>query len=182
MLIVSNHVTSYDVPFVLYALPARIRRRVAVAMSGEMILDWRYGRNQGHWFLNLVAPLQYWLVTALFNIFPLPQYSGFRRSFAHAGEALDSGFHVLVFPEGKRSPDGALQPFKSGAGLLWKELGVPALPVYLQGLGQIKAKHERWFRSGNILISIGEPLQLEAGSTPQELTDVLRREIESLQQ
>lgn len=182
MLIVSNHVTSYDVPFVLYALPARIRRRVAIAMSGEMILDWRYGRNQGHWFLNLVVPLQYWLVTALFNIFPLPQYSGFRRSFAHAGEALDSGFHVLVFPEGKRSPDGALQPFKSGAGLLWKELGVPALPVCLQGLGQIKAKHERWFRSGNILISIGEPLQLEAGSTPQELTDVLRREIESLQQ
>ena len=181
MLIVSNHVTSYDVPFVLYALPPRIRRRVAVAMSGEMILDWRYARNQGHWFLNLVAPLQYWLATALFNIFPLPQYSGFRRSFAHAGEALDSGYHVLVFPEGKRSLDGALQPFKSGAGLLWKELGVPALPVYLQGLGQLKARHERWFRSGNILVSVGEPLQLEAASTPQELTDVLRRGIESLE-
>jgi long-chain acyl-CoA synthetase len=180
MLIISNHVTSYDVPFVLYGLPPRIRKRVAVAMSGEMILDWRYARNQGHWFLNWIAPLQYFLVTALFNIFPLPQYSGFRRSFAHAGDALDHGYHVLVFPEGKRSADGQLQPFKSGTGLLWKELGVPALPVHLHGLGQIKAQHERWFRTGNILVSVGEPLQLEAGSTPQELTEVLRHGVESL--
>ena len=175
MLIVSNHVTSYDVPFVLYALPPRVRKRVAVAMSGEMILDWRYARKQGNWFLNLVAPIQYLLVTGLFNVFPLPQYSGFRRSFAHAGEALDSGYHVLVFPEGIRSPDGTLLPFKSGSGLLWKELGVPALPVYLHGLGQIKAKGQRWFRTGKILVSVGEPLQLEAASTPQELTEVLHR-------
>jgi long-chain acyl-CoA synthetase len=94
---------------------------------------------------------------------------------------LDHGYHVLVFPEGKRSVDGQLQPFKSGTGLLWKELGVPALPVYLHGLGQIKAHHERWFRTGNILVSVGEPLQLEAGSTPQELTELLRHELESLE-
>lgn len=177
VLIVSNHVTSYDVPFILYALPPRIRRRVAVAMSGEMILDWRYARNQSNWFLNLVGPVQYWLVTALFNIFPLPQYSGFRRSFAHAGEALDQGYNVLVFPEGKRSPDGSLLPFKSGSGLLWKELGVPALPVYLHGLGELKTGREHWFRSRKIIVSAGEPLQLEAGSTPQELTDLLREGI-----
>ncbi len=81
MLIVSNHVTSYDVPFMLYALPGRVRRRVAVAMSAEMMLDWRRGRNQGNWFLNLVAPIEYLLVTGLFNVFPLPQMSGFRRQF-----------------------------------------------------------------------------------------------------
>jgi long-chain acyl-CoA synthetase len=177
VLIVANHVTSYDVPFILYALPPRIRKRVAVAMSGEMILDWRRARNQRNWLLNLVAPFQYILVTALFNVFPLPQYSGFRRSFAHAGEAMDQGYSVLVFPEGKRSPDGSLLPFKSGTGLLWKELGVTALPVYLHGLGRIKVENERWFRSGNIMVSAGEPLQLTAGASPQELTDILREGI-----
>ncbi len=175
MLIVSNHVTSYDVPFILYALPGRVRRRTAVAMSGEMILDWRRARNQGHWFLNLVAPIEYVLVTALFNIFPLPQVSGFRRSFSHAGKAMDRGYNVIVFPEGRRSDDGAPQPFKSGGGLLWKELGTPALPVRLKGLGEIKARHERWFRSGRITVSVGEVLQPEVNRSPEELTEILRR-------
>jgi long-chain acyl-CoA synthetase len=174
MLIVANHVTSYDVPFILYALPGRVRRRVAVAMSGEMILDWRFARNQGNWFFNLLGPLEYWVVTALFNIFPLPQLSGFRRSFRHAGEAVDRGYNVIVFPEGRRSDDESPQPFKSGAGLLWKELGTPALPVRLKGLGEIKATGGRWFRSRNISVHVGDVLTLEPGKSPEELTERLR--------
>lgn len=174
LLIVANHVTSYDVPFILYALPGAIRRRVAVAMSGEMILDWRRARNQGHWFLNFVAPFQYWLVTALFNVFPLPQTTGFRRSFQHAGEAIDRGYSVLVFPEGRRSDDGALQPLKSGAGLLWKELGTSALPVRIDGLGELKVKGGGWFRSGLVSVSVGSVLGLERSETPEQLTERLR--------
>ncbi|MGI8961828.1 MAG: AMP-binding protein [Bryobacteraceae bacterium] len=175
MLVVSNHVTSFDVPLILYALPGRLRRRVAVAMSAEMMLDWRRARNQGNWFLNLVAPIEYLLVTGLFNVFPLPQMSGFRRSFAHAGEAVDRGYSVIVFPEGRRSEDGTPASFKLGAGLLWKELGTPALCVHLQGLGEIKAKRERWFRSGRISVSVGNILELERGKPPEELTKLLER-------
>lgn len=174
MLIVCNHVTSYDAAFVLYALPKHIRRRVAIAMSGEMLLDFRRGRNQGNWFLNLVAPGAYVLITGLFNVFPLPQYSGFRRSFRHAGEAVDKGYNVLVFPEGRRSDDGTPQPFKPGAGLLWKELGIPALPVHLAGLGEIKTRRERWFRTGTITVSVREPLKLDANKSAEELTEELR--------
>lgn len=175
MLIVSNHVTSYDVPFLLYSLPGHIRRRVAVAMSGEMILDWRLARNQGSWFLNLLGPLEYWLVTALFNIFPLPQFSGFRRSFRHAGEAVDRDYSVVIFPEGHRADDENPQPFKSGAGLLWKELGTPALPIRLRGLGEIKQNRSRWFRSGKIVVSVGDVLPAQPERSPEELTEELRR-------
>jgi long-chain acyl-CoA synthetase len=174
MLIVCNHITSYDAAFVLYALPKPIRRRVAIAMSGEMLLDFRRGRNQGNRFLNLVAPGAYILVTGLFNVFPLPQYSGFRQSFRHAGEAIDRGYSVLVFPEGRRSDDGAPQPFKSGAGLLWKELGTPALPVHMAGLGEIKARGGPWFRTGKITVSVHEPLMLDSNKSPEELTERLR--------
>lgn len=175
VLIVANHVTSYDVPLILYALPGRIRGRVAVAMSGEMILDWRRARNQGHWFLNAVAPIEYLLVTALFNIFPLPQFSGFWRSFRHAGEALDRGYNVIIFPEGRRSDDGTPQAFKTGAGLLWKELNTPALAVRLAGLGEIKAHHARWFRSGRIAVSTGKMISLEISKSPEQLTEILRQ-------
>jgi long-chain acyl-CoA synthetase len=176
-LIVCNHLTSYDAPFILYALPGRIRRRTAIAMAGEMMLDYRKGRKQGKWYLNLLSPVAYWLITALFNVFPLPQYSGFRRSFQHAGEAVDRGYSVIVFPEGLRSDDGRLQPFKSGAGLLWKSLGTEAIPVRIHGLGELKASGGGWFRSGKISVSVGEPLALDASLSPEELTEQLRQAV-----
>ncbi len=174
VLIVSNHVTSYDAAFILYALPARMRRRVAIAMSGEMLLDMRLGRNQGSRFLDRVAPAGYWLVTALFNVFPLPQFSGFRQSFQHAGEAVDRGYSVIVFPEGRRSDDGSPQPFKTGAGLLWKELGTPALAVHLDGLGELKATRARWFRSGKIIVTVKKLLPPDPNASPEDLTERLR--------
>lgn len=177
VLIVANHVTSYDAPLILLALPGHIRRRVAIAMSAEMLLDFRRGRNQGNWFLNLLAPAAYLLMTALFNVFPLPRASGFRRSFEHAGQAVDRGYSVLVFPEGHRSDDGAPQPFKGGAGLLWKELGAAALPVRLSGLGEIKARKSKWFRTGTISVSVGATLAADPTQSPADLTERLRRAV-----
>jgi long-chain acyl-CoA synthetase len=174
LLIVANHVTAYDVAFMLYALPGKIRRRVAVAMAGELLLDWRRARNQGNWFLNVVAPLEYLVVTALFNVFPLPQFSGFRRSFRHAGEAMDRGYNVIVFPEGRRADNEQFLPFKTGAGLLWKELGTAALTMRLVGLGDIKEQRKRWFRAGNITIFAGRILPLPADGDPEALTERLR--------
>jgi long-chain acyl-CoA synthetase len=161
----------------LYALPGKIRRHTAIAMSGEMLLDYRKGRHQGSWHLDFLAPLAYWLITGLFNVFPLPQFSGFRRSFQHAGEAVDHGYSVIVFPEGRRSDDGKPQAFKTGAGLLWKSLGTPAIPVRIGGLGELKASGARWFRSGKVSVSVGEPLMLDASLSPEELTDQLRQAV-----
>jgi long-chain acyl-CoA synthetase len=87
MLIVANHVTSFDGPLLEYALPGRIRRRIAVAMSGEMLEDYRHFSNperakaDGRFYPP--GPLIYLLLTALFNVFPLPKQRDFQRSFAH---------------------------------------------------------------------------------------------------
>jgi long-chain acyl-CoA synthetase len=182
VLIVANHITTYDVPLVLYALPGRFRRRVAVAMSGEMLRDYRGGRNQGNWFLDLLAPAAYWLITALFNVFPLPRGGNFRDSFRHAGEALDRGFSLVVFPEGHRSDDGNPQPFRAGVGVLWKDLRVPVLAVHLGGLGAIKAQGGRWFRRGNIIISLRQVLPLEPTASVEELTQRLRHAVFSTEE
>src|SRR5581483_11002344 len=138
------------------------------------LLDYRRGKNQGHWFLNLVAPIAYLLITALYNVFPLPQFTGFRRSFQHAGKAMDHGYSVLVFPEGRRSDDGKPQPFKSGAGLLWKKLGSPALPVRIEGLGELKVRRGRWFRSGTITVHVGDVIAPQPGKSADELAEILR--------
>lgn len=175
VLIVSNHVTLYDVPLILYALPGTMRRHVAVAMAGEMMLNLRKSRNLGNWFLNLCGPPAYFLITALFNVFPLPQFGNFRKSFQHAGRAMDRGFHVLVFPEGKRTQDGLMHAFQKGAGMLWHELQCDALPVYLGGMGTGK-----WFRSGTLSIRVGKPIALNPDLEPADATRVLEEAVRSL--
>jgi long-chain acyl-CoA synthetase len=180
LLIIANHVTAYDGALVLYALPARLRRQMAIAMSGEMLMDLRRGRNQDSAMLNLLAPIGYWLVTALFNVFPLPRLRGFRRSFAHAGEAMDRGYSVMIFPEGHRSGDGKLQPFRLGIGLLAQESRVPVVPVALIGLGELRAAKARWFRSGQLEVRLGEVVPVDEESEPAELTSRFEESIRRL--
>jgi long-chain acyl-CoA synthetase len=175
VLIVANHVSLYDVPLVLYALPGSMRRHVAVAMAGEMIMNFRRARNLGNWFLNLCGPPAYFLITALFNVFPLPQLANFRKSFAHAGHAMDRGFHVLVFPEGRRTPDGVMHPFQKGSGMLWKELQCDALPVYLGGMNAGK-----WFRSNTLSIRVGKPILFNPNWDPAAATSVLEQAVRDL--
>ena len=71
-------------------------------MSGEMLSEYRRFRDPqplhptGKFFLP--GPLFYYLVTASFNVFPLPRQRDFQSSFSHAGRALDNGYNILVFP------------------------------------------------------------------------------------
>jgi long-chain acyl-CoA synthetase len=181
VLVIANHVTAYDGALVLYALPGRLRRQIASAMSGEMLLDLRRGRNQETTVQNLFAPAAYWLVTALFNVFPLPRLRGFQRSFAHAGEAMDRGYSILIFPEGTRSPDGKLHQFRAGIGLLAQQSRVPIVPVALIGLGEMRTGKTRWFRSGQLEVRLGEAISVEEGAEPAQLTARLEESIRRLQ-
>ncbi|HEX4583144.1 MAG TPA: AMP-binding protein [Acidobacteriaceae bacterium] len=179
-LIVANHVTAYDLPLVLAALPASIRRHTAVAMAGGLLTGWRHARAERHAWLRLLTPLAYWLVTALFNVFPLPQGAGFRRSFAHAGAAMDHGMSVILFPEGGRSADERLATFQSGIGLLARESAAPVLPVAMVGLGEIKQRKRRWFRPGTVTIRVGHPVTMGIGETPQEFTARLEAQFRAM--
>ncbi len=175
-LIVANHVTAYDAALVLAALPAG--QRVAIAMSGEMLADFRRARGQGSALRNVLAPVGYWLVTALFNVFPLPRLRGFQRSFQHAGEAMDRGYSVLVFPEGARSKSGAMQRFRPGIGLLAQQALAPVLPVALLGLGE--ARRAGWVRSGLLEVRVGEVIPYLKERSAAEWTGLLEVAVREL--
>jgi long-chain acyl-CoA synthetase len=184
MLIVANHVTAYDGPLIQYALPGAIRRRIAVAMAGDMLNDYRRLQNPerppGQLDFYLPGPVIYLLLTALFNVFPLPRRRNFQRSFAHAGAALDRGYNVLVFPEGTRSAEGELARFRGGIGLLVKQSGALVLPVGLRGLGELKAARRGWFRSGRIEVRVGQPLHFAPEESEAAITELLHAEVEKL--
>jgi long-chain acyl-CoA synthetase len=174
LLIIANHVTAYDVPLILYGLPPNLRHRVAVAMSGEMLLDFRRGQGAPNAFLDALLPLAYWLITVFINVFPLPRLGGFRRSFEHAGRALDRGYSVIIFPEGHRSVVGTLQPFRSGIGLLAQQAEADVLPVALVGLDQVLQSGRRRFHCGRITVRVGEPIPYNPKSTPEQTTQRLQ--------
>jgi long-chain acyl-CoA synthetase len=184
MLIVANHITSVDAALLEYALPGAIRRRMAIAMSGEMLEDFRHFRNpEGvgkHKGFFPQGPLYYVLVTALFNVFPLHRQRDFQRSFAHAGEALDKGYNVMVFPEGVRSEEGKLAAFRPGIGLLVKQSSAPVLPMAMRGLGDLKTRKHRWFRSGRIELRVGQPIRFSSTDTEAAITARLHDEVEKL--
>ncbi|HWP43406.1 MAG TPA: AMP-binding protein [Blastocatellia bacterium] len=174
-LFVSNHITMVDHGLIFSALPARFRHRLAIAMGGERLRGWRYQPRGTAWFTRLRFLAAYYLVVALFNTFPLPQKSGFRRSFSFAGRSVDRGYSVLVFPEGRTTPDGEMKPFMGGIGLLASDLNVPVVPVKIEGLYRLRQEGRYFARAGEISIVFGEPVIFDRDADPAAIT----RELES---
>lgn len=178
-LLISNHVTDVDAALIVSALPFRWRLRLAIAMSGELLREWRNPTATG-WLTRLRQRLAYVLGAALFNVFSLPRQSGFRKSFAYAGEAIDRGWSVLIFPEGHETRDGLMQPFRGGIGLLASELKVPVIPIRLHGLWELKQRRQFFVRPGTVTVSFGDPIQFPADKTPDEITRELERRVREL--
>lgn len=184
VLIIANHVTAFDVPIILYGLPGPMRRRVATAMAGNILRDFRHMRNVGPQgvrlssLLDLTGPVAWLLITALYNVFPLPRSAGFRRSFEHIGEALDRKYNVIVFPEGERTSAG-LQGFRPGIGLLVRESGAPVIPVAMVGLSDLK-RERRWFRTKALTVRVGDPMEFGEEHSPEEITERLYEQLRSM--
>lgn len=181
-LFVANHVTLADHALVLVALPARLRHHLAIAMEGERLRDWLYPAEGTPWHTRLRLFAQYILVTTFFHVFPLPRRSGFRRSFAYAGECIDGGWSVLVFPEGERARRGqmCMSPFKSGIGLLAKELNVSVVPVRLDGLYELKRRGQYFAPPRTVRVIFGEPIKFGSDVSPAEITQELERLVAGL--
>jgi long-chain acyl-CoA synthetase len=132
------------------------------------------------WLRRIYDRVQWTLGVALLNLFPLPRQSGFRKSFAYAGEAVDRGYSVLVFPEGKHTEDGKLCPFRTGVGLLANNLRIPILPMRIDGLFEIKNAKKKYAAPGKIQVRIGKPMQFAPETNLEEIARALQKAVESL--
>jgi long-chain acyl-CoA synthetase len=180
LLVISNHIDDVDPGFILTALPPRFRHRLAVATGGEALEALRTPPAGRNFILRIYDRMRWILGIALLNLFPLPREAGFRRSFAYAGEAVDCGYSVLVFPEGRHTTDGKLLPFRSGIGLLAQNLRIPVLPMRIDGLFEIKHSGRKFAAPWKIRVRIGEPMRFDVITDPEKITALLRSAVERL--
>ncbi|CAM3303376.1 AMP-binding protein [Halomonas lysinitropha] len=109
------------------------------------------------------------------RILPIDPGTAPRRSLVLASAALDRGHQLVWFPEGQRSPDGRLQPFRPGLGLLLRAQPVPVVPVWIEGTHELMPPGQRLPRRGRVRVVIGEPVD------PERLEGDEREIIERLQ-
>ena len=180
LLVVSNHIDHVDPGFILAALPARFRHRLATAAGGEALEALHTPPRGRAFFVRIWDRIKWVLAVSLLNLFPLPRQAGFRRSFAYAGEAVDRGYSVLVFPEGRHTTDGKMNPFRAGIGLLAENLGIPVLPMRIDGLFERKQAGKKFAPPWTIRVRIGKPMTFAPGSDPEKIAVDLQRAVEQL--
>ena len=99
------------------------------------------------------------------------------RSLRMAADRIKNGASVMIFPEGTRSRDGKLLPFKKGGFVLAKGAGVPIVPVAITGSFDIMAKTGIRIRSGNITVTVLDPIDTAAyEAQPKEVLMAMVRE------
>lgn len=97
-----------------------------------------------------------------------------------AAKQIREGASVAIFPEGTRTSDGHLAPFKRGGFLLALKSGVPMVPVAIKGTYQLLNRNDRKVRPGHVEIVIGTPISYEQELTRPEETALQNRIHEEL--
>ncbi len=161
----ANHTSHMDTPLILCSLPDDWRRRTAVAAAADYFFD-TWWRATG----SAVA----------FNTFPIERRGGTLSSTP--GDLLGSGWNVVVFPEGTRSPDGWTRPFRLGAAYLAAQYGVPVVPIGIRGSYAAMPRGRGWPVPGRppVTVRFGEPIRQRPDEGVRELGARVERAVAQL--
>ncbi|AAR35055.1 AMP-binding protein [Geobacter sulfurreducens] len=174
VLFVSNHLSYFDHPVIMSALPSEWRYTTATAAWEEFFF-----RNYKNFAQKIWKRLAYEYASVAFTVFPLPQSRGFRGALRFMGGLADRGMSILVFPEGERSRDGTLLPFRPGLGVMVRELAIPVVPVRIRGLEQVFPRGASWPARGEVRVTFGKAIRFTLES-PAEIVAAARTAVEDL--
>ena len=167
---IANHSSHLDSSALFGALPRRVRGKVAFAAAADRfyIKGRKEMKKQGWWF------------SLMWNMFPMKRGGG-RASLGHAEWLIDKGMSIVIFPEGGRSSHEKMARFRVGPALLAITKDVPVVPLYLDGLRNIRPKGTNVITPGPVAVRIGVPVRFPAGTDPHVATKQLEDSVKALQ-
>ena len=143
-IVAANHASHLDMGLVKYALGTYGEDLVSLAAQDYFFEGPRWRKAYFENFTNLA---------------PLSRGGSLRQALRQAGDLIDQGKTVLIFPEGTRASDGQVHEFKAAVGHLALRHDVDVLPVYLGGTHAALPKGARLIRRRNVEARIGPPLE-----------------------
>ncbi len=205
--------TLFDANGKLYAAHARLWARLGLALNGVSVtlsgaehlpdgpVIFMSNHQSNFDILSLLAKMPrqiHWIAKKeLFDIpvfgpsmrrggyIPLNRGDGRKalQSMDEAAETIRRGKSVVLFPEGTRTQDGDLLPFKRGGFILARKAAVPVLPVTINGSGKINPANQIRLFSGNIHITLHPPIivppDLRRSEAETWMMENVRKQIDS---
>ncbi len=164
IIFIANHLSFFDQPMIMYALPRHHRYNTATAAWQEFFFD-----EKDNLIISCWKRFVFLYVAVMRNVFSLPQSSGFRKTLAYMGKLIDHKINFLIFPEGQMSLDGKLAPFMKGLGLMVKELRTPVIiPIHISGTDKVLSRGKKIPRRNPVQVVFGNPLYFSRES-PDEI-------------
>lgn len=143
VIFVANHHSHIDTPLLLSVIPRPRRYKMVVGAAADYFFT---TRMQSAFFSLTLGTI------------PIERQKVGRASANLAQSLIEDGYSLLLFPEGGRSPDGWGQPFRGGAAFLATRVGVPVVPIHVEGTGQILGKGDSFPKRGKTRVTFGSPI------------------------
>jgi 1-acyl-sn-glycerol-3-phosphate acyltransferase len=158
-IVMSNHQSLYDIPVLFQAVPTTMR----MVAKKELFRVPVWGRAMR--------------AAGIIEIDRQDRKKAI-ASLSSAGDALKRGVSIWISPEGTRSLDGRLLPFKKGGFVMAMETKAPILPIAVDGTRHILEKHTKDVKKGQtVAVTFGAPID-PAGRTREDLIAEVRRFLE----
>ena len=143
VIFVANHHSHIDTPLLLSVIPRPRRYKLVVGAAADYFFT---------------TKLQSAFFALTLGTIPIERQKVGRASANLAQSLIEDGYSLLLFPEGGRSPDGWGQPFRGGAAFLATRVGVPVVPIHLEGTGNILGKGDSFPKPGKSRVTFGAPI------------------------
>lgn len=164
-ILAANHVSHADTVVLLAALPDRAREQTVVGAAAD------------YWYQR---PMLGRLVGLALNTFPFARTGSAQAVLHSSSQLLKSGWNLLIYPEGTRSPDGRMGRFTPGVGHLANETRSPVVPIHVRGTHRVMPKGRRYFLPAPVEVRFGRPLEARKGEGSRAFTQRVEDAVRNL--